>query len=94
VSTSRVHQMPANPVLLPTGGKRRAQYHGEIQSASPAGIRIELHGVHAGRTWNMPPDLDSISLAKPGRYSLHSTGELIEDPDLVSTWRITEPNRH
>jgi hypothetical protein len=69
---------------------RRQQLHGIIQSASPRGILIELQGRHAGQTWNMPPALESIRPAKAGSYTLHETGETIDDPDLLATWTIRE----
>lgn len=73
---------------------RRQQLHGVIRSASRNGILIELRGVQAGRTWNMPPALDAIRPAKPGSYSLHETKETIEDPDLLATWTIQKPTEH
>jgi hypothetical protein len=39
----------------------------------------------------MPPH-PSIKPAKPGIYNLNTTGEMIENPDLVSTWAIMEPS--
>jgi hypothetical protein len=70
---------------------RRQQLHGVIESATTKGIQISLRGVYEGKSWNMPPDLRYISPAKPGKYSLHMTKEEIENPDLLSTWTITEP---
>ena len=71
---------------------RRQQLHGVITSATPKGINIALRGVYDGDSWNMPPDLGSIRPAKPGTYTLHMTGEVIENPDLLSTWTINEPD--
>ena len=70
---------------------RRQQLHGIIKSASRKGIQIELKGVYEGQQWNMPPDLRGIFPANPGKYTLHMTKEVVENPDLVSTWTITEP---
>jgi hypothetical protein len=70
---------------------RRQQLHGIIKSATLKGIQIELKGVYEGQKWNMPPDLRGIHPAKPGKYTLHMTKEVIENPDLLSTWTITEP---
>jgi hypothetical protein len=52
---------------------------------------IALRGVHEGETWPMPPDFRSVRAATPGTYTLTSTGELVEDPDLLATWNITKP---
>jgi hypothetical protein len=70
---------------------RRQQLHGVITSATRKGIQIELRGVYEGEKWNMPPDLRAICPAKPGNYTLHMTKEVVENPDLLSTWTITEP---
>jgi len=70
---------------------QRQQLHGVIESATTIGIRISLRGVYEGESWNMPPDLSSISPAKPGKYTLHMTKEEIENPDLLSTWAIHKP---
>jgi hypothetical protein len=72
----------------------RLQMHGVIESADTKGIKILLRGARSGETWIMPPTLDSISPAKPGQYTLHSTGEIIENPDLLSTWAVTKPIQH
>lgn len=70
------------------------QMHGTVQSANPNGIAIALAGIRAGESWVMPPVLESISPAKPGLYSLRSTGESIENPDLLATWSVTKPCIH
>ncbi len=69
----------------------QTQLHGVIESATPDGIHISLRGLHAGNSWVMPPSLDAIYAANPGTYRLRSTGEEIEDPDLLSTWTLTRP---
>jgi hypothetical protein len=70
---------------------RRQQIHGVVRSASETGILIELQGQHEGTSWTMPPDPRVISRASPGTYTLHSTGEKIENPDLLASWTINEP---
>jgi hypothetical protein len=73
---------------------RWQQLHGVIERASPEGIRISLRGAHEGTSWTMPPDIGAISAAKPGTYTLHSTGEKVENPDLLATWKVKEPLKH
>jgi hypothetical protein len=68
----------------------QVQMHGVIDSISSEGMKIALRGTREGETWTMPPNLDSVSIANPGIYSLRSTGEEIENPDLVSTWNVTK----
>lgn len=69
----------------------QVQMHGVIESVSTEGLKISLHGTRSGDTWLMPPNLDSVSHAKPGTYTLRSTGEAIENPDLLATWTVTKP---
>ncbi len=69
----------------------QVQMHGTVESVSSDGMKIALKGARDGETWLMPPNLDSVSAAKPGVYSLRSTGEEIENLDLLSTWDVTKP---
>jgi hypothetical protein len=73
---------------------QRQQLHGVIRSASPEGVLIELRGAHSGQNWNMPPALDAIRPAEPGRYTLYDTEEVIDDPDLLASWTIQKPMQH
>jgi hypothetical protein len=41
----------------------------------------------------LPPSLAAFELAKPGRYTLKSTGEVIDDPDVLVSWGATKPDR-
>ncbi|HVO64940.1 MAG TPA: hypothetical protein VMT12_00525 [Syntrophales bacterium] len=70
---------------------QRQQMHGVIESADKNGIKIALKGVYEGQSWTMPPDQSAIKAAQPGTYTLKMSGEKIENPDLLSTWVITEP---
>jgi hypothetical protein len=70
---------------------RHQQLHGVIESAGREGMRIALKGAYEGQSWNMPPDLRAIQPADPGIYTLHMTGESVENPDLLATWTVTEP---
>lgn len=70
------------------------QMHGIIESASPDGLQIALRGTREGESWIMPPMLEPISPAKPGKYKLRSTGEVIEDPELLATWNVEKPVEH
>ncbi len=72
---------------------KRRQMHGIIESSDKnKGIKIALKGVYEGKSWNMPPDQRSIKKAKPGIYALKMSGEKIKNPDLLSTWTVTEPD--
>ena len=70
---------------------RAEQRHGVIASATQEGIEISLRGAHEGQTFNLPPDLGAMFPADPGSYTLHSTNEVVENPDFVGTWEIHQP---
>jgi hypothetical protein len=65
--------------------------HGVIASATRDGIKVALKGTREGESWTMPPNLDAISEAPPGRYKLQETGEEIENPDLIAIWTVATP---
>jgi hypothetical protein len=50
------------------------------------GITLRLLGKRAGETFVLPPDLDALHPAQPGSYRLRQTGEIVVDPDFVTTW--------
>jgi len=67
------------------------QWHGTITEASQTkGIVVALK--NDTNSCVLPPDLNGIRPAKPGEYRLRSTGEVIVDPDYLTTWRMTEPD--
>jgi hypothetical protein len=43
----------------------------------------------------LPPDLSTLRPAKPGVYRLRTTGEVVTDPDFLTTWEFKEgdPNK-
>lgn len=47
----------------------------------------------AAGTVRLPPDLSAVESAYPGEYPDDATGELVENPDVRATWRITAPER-
>lgn len=69
----------------------RQEMHGVITSISSKGVEVDLKGLCEGQSWKMPPALNCIQKADPGVYNLKSTGESVEDPDLLITWTITTP---
>jgi hypothetical protein len=71
--------------------KSQVQRHGRIMSADRnSGIKIQCEGKRAGETFTLPPHLQVFQAAKPGSYKLHSTGETVENPDVLATWSVTE----
>jgi hypothetical protein len=75
-----------------SGAETRRQVHGVIvRIDAREGVVIALPN---GEAFRLPPDLDGYERAAPGRYTLSSTGEIVEDPDLVGTWVIELSTRH
>ena len=64
------------------------QIHGVIVSAAPSGITVALRGAKEGQFWVMPPAVELLEHARPGTYTLRSTGEKVENPDLLATWNM------
>lgn len=64
---------------------KTSQYVGKIIEADEnQGIVIEEK--NSKEILAIPPQLSAIEIAKPGEYKLKSTGEIVVDPDLLSTW--------
>jgi hypothetical protein len=72
--------------------KSHGQYHGKIVRADRgAGIAIECEGIWSGETITLPPMTGAFHPVNSGEYRLRSTGEIIKDPDVLTTWSIIEP---
>jgi len=68
------------------------QFHGRVEEADARrGIRLRLLGERAGEDYWLPPDTRNFEKARPGEFRLRSTGEVVEDPDYLSTWTVTSP---
>lgn len=66
------------------------QFFGTIISADEhKGILIKKE--KNDEEFALPPDISSISVANPGEYRLRSTGEIIVNPDLLTTWEVNSP---
>lgn len=53
-----------------------------------AGIALRLEGARAGEEVVLPPDTRAFHPAAPGEYRLRQTGEVVKDPDFLTTWRL------
>lgn len=68
----------------------QSQYHGRVVAVSEKdGVRIACEGQRAGEFMTLPPDLRAFQLADPGEYRLRSTGEVVTNPDVVTSWTMT-----
>jgi hypothetical protein len=64
------------------------QYVGELIHVDPnQGLELQL--ANGDHEW-LPPDVRPLEEAPLGEYRLRSTGEVVEDPDYVCTWTITQ----
>ena len=64
------------------------QLYGLVTEANETRIHIQQKD---GTTFTLPPDLRSTKRARPGEYTLRSTGETVVDPDFLATWNINKP---
>ncbi|MBR0935081.1 hypothetical protein JQ586_17020 [Bradyrhizobium jicamae] len=72
----------------------QVQCWGRIVSAKPEGIAIVCEGkMWMGQTMTLPPHLAAFQAARPGEYRLRSTNEMVENPDLTTSWTITQPSK-
>lgn len=68
------------------------QMHGDIEQIDEKrGIGVRLAD---GEMYWLPPDLAAITSAPPGEYRLRATGEVVVNPDLMTTWTVHAPVRH
>ncbi len=67
------------------------QWYGTITEVSnQKGIVINLK--NDTNYCALPPDLSALRPAKKGEYKLHSTGEIVIDPDFLTTWTRKAPD--
>lgn len=65
--------------------KERKQFWGTVTAADKSKILIEQKN---GEIFSLPSDLRAIESAPEGEYRLYSTGEVVVDPDFLSTWTV------
>jgi hypothetical protein len=62
---------------------------GVVEGASlDIGIRVALK--NSSDPCVLPPDLSAIRHAAPGEYRLKESGEIVKDPDFITTWTCVE----
>ncbi|MFO1369354.1 MAG: hypothetical protein U1F46_10195 [Marinagarivorans sp.] len=62
------------------------QVFGPIRRVDENGIVIERSGTQ--NEFVIPPDFENLSPAKPGEYRLRSTGDVVVNPDYLSSWTV------
>ena len=66
----------------------RDSYYGTIVSVSREGFRIVAEAPRKGEVRVIPPSVDLVREAEPGRYGLGADGPIVENPDLTSRLEI------
>jgi hypothetical protein len=66
----------------------RTQFSGTITGGGGDDEVLAVRRDDTGEIFTLPPGLES---APPGEYRLHSTGEVVVDPDYLATWTIKPP---
>lgn len=64
----------------------RKQFWGTVTHSDEKQILVRQSD---GEILSLPPDLSSTKRARPGEYRLHTTGEVVVNPDYLITWNIT-----
>jgi len=68
------------------------QFHGVmVRVSSRDGVIVQLND--GTERW-LPPVLSRLEEASPGNYRLKGTGEVVVDPDYLSTWTVYPKEVH
>lgn len=68
------------------------QFHGEIVRVDETeGIMIKIN--NSSEEYTLPPVTEAFKEAPPGEYRLRATGEVVTNPDLLTTWTIKKPDK-
>ena len=65
------------------------QFYGTVTEANESLIRVKQKD---GTEFTLPPDLSSTKRAGQGEYKLRSTGEIVVNPDFLTTWNLNRAN--
>lgn len=70
----------------------QVQFYGTVEAVDARnGITLLLEGSSKGERFNLPPALHFFEPARPGQYTLRSTGETVTDPDYLVTCTQRKP---
>lgn len=69
---------------------RHEQLVGVIVRADEQMVAMQVDGRED--LFTLPPDLRGFFPADPGEYRLKSTGQVVVDPDYLTTWTIDMPS--
>lgn len=63
------------------------------ERARMTGLRWSLRE-RALETYWLPSDLDAFDSAAPGEYRLQSSGEVVINPEFITTWVVEAPTEY
>ncbi len=66
----------------------QVQFAGIVTAVDPL-VTID-RGIHGQFT--LPPDPDAYDPGVAGEYRLRETGEVVVDPDFITTWTVRPPS--
>ncbi len=70
----------------------KAEVHGRVKSADRlSNIVLDRTGQNDDLDFKLPPDTAVFGPGGPGEYRLHSSGEVVKNPDALATWVIKSP---
>ena len=67
----------------------KKQFHGLIKTINDNTTVIKINS--NDEDFSIPTDIRNFEKAEPGIYKLKSTGEMVENPDFVTSWTVTKP---
>jgi|SRR5665213_176561 len=73
----------------PDSPDEKLQVVGVVTEVDPV-VMID-HGI--AEPFSLPAEPDAYDEAPPGEYTLHGSGEVIEDPDFMTIWTVNPPDK-
>ncbi len=67
----------------------RIQLHGIVTSVEDGLVTVQVDG--DADPFTLPAEPAAFERASPGEYRLRSTGEVVIDPDYLTSWTVTPP---
>ena len=66
------------------GVDHQIQFVGRITEVDPL-VSIEREG---DEPFTLPPEPEAYDRAAPGEYTMRGTGEVVNDPDYITSWTV------
>jgi hypothetical protein len=64
------------------------QFVGVVREVEPL-VSIDVEG--RSEPFTLPPEPDAYEVAAEGQYRLRRSGEVVVNPDFVTTWTVNPP---